>query len=91
MNCGITSKSTILSSLETLPPNLSDYYPTHLHEFGSCLVTAIANFEANVISLLIQPLAVGILCVVGCFVVIIDTAAVTIVSGKSWNAYCFSG
>ena len=33
------------SSLETLPPNLWDFYPTRLHEFGSCLVTCSSAIE----------------------------------------------
>ena len=41
--------------------------------------------------LVIQPLAIGILGVIGCFVVIIDMAAMSIASAKSWNTYCFSG
>ena len=47
--------------------------------------------EADVKSLMIQPLAIGILRVIGCFVAIIDTATVSIVSSKSRNTYCFSG
>ena len=41
--------------------------------------------------LVIQPLAIGILGVIGCYVVIIGTAALSIASAKSRNAYCFSG
>ena len=41
--------------------------------------------------LMIQPLAIGILGVIGRFVAVIGTAAVSIVSAKSRNAYCFSG
>ena len=46
---------------------------------------------ADIISLVIQPLAIEILGVmlIGCFVAIIGTAAVSIVSAKSRNAYCF--
>ena len=36
-------------------------------------------------------LVIGILGVIGCFVVIIGTAALSIASAKSRNAYCFSG
>ena len=54
-------------------------------------VAAIANFEADVISLVIQLLAIGILGVIDCFIAIIGTAAVSIVSAKSRNASCFSG
>ena len=39
--------------------------------------------------LVIQPLAIGILVVIGCFVAIIGTAAMSIASAKSRNAYCF--
>ena len=39
----------------------------------------------------IQPPAVGILGVIGCFVAIVGKAAVSIVSAKSRNVYCFSG
>ena len=46
MNCNIMSKSTIFSSLETLPPNLWDFYPTRSNEFGSCLVTGSSVMEA---------------------------------------------
>ena len=42
-------------------------------------------------SRVIQPHAIGIFGVIGCFVAIVGTAAVSIVSAKSWNAYCFSG
>ena len=42
-------------------------------------------------SRVIQPPAIGILGVIGCFVAIVDTAAVSIVSAKSRNAFCFSG
>ena len=42
-------------------------------------------------SRVIQSPAIGILCVIGCFVAIVGTAAVSIVSAKSRNAYCFSG
>ena len=38
--------------------------------------------------LVIQP---GILGITGCFVAIIGTAAVSLTSAKSQNAYCFSG
>ena len=41
--------------------------------------------------LLIQPLAIRILGIIGCFIAIIGMAAMSIVSAKSWNAYCFSG
>ena len=34
------------SSLETLPLNLWDFYPTRSHEFGSCLVTSSSAMEA---------------------------------------------
>ena len=51
----------------------------------------MANYKADDISLVIQPLAIGILGVLGCFVAIIGMAAVSIVSAKSRNAYCFSG
>ena len=37
----------------------------------------------------IQPLAIGILGVIGCFIAIIGTAAVSIASAKSRNAYYF--
>ena len=40
-------------------------------------------------SLVMQPLAIGIPGVIGYFVAIIGTAAVSIVSAKSRNAYCF--
>ena len=46
---------------------------------------------ADVISLVIQPLATGIYGVIGCFVAIIGTAAVSIISAKSRNAHCISG
>ena len=39
----------------------------------------------------IQPPAIGILGIIGCFVAIVGTAAVSIVSAKSQNAYCFLG
>ena len=42
-------------------------------------------------SRVIQPPAIGILGVIGCFVAIVGTAAVPTVSAKSQNAYCFSG
>ena len=42
-------------------------------------------------SRVIQPPAIGILGVIGCFVATVDMAAVSIASAKSWNAYCFSG
>ena len=41
--------------------------------------------------LLIQPIAIGILGVIGCFVAVIGTAAVSVASAKSRNSYCFSG
>ena len=41
--------------------------------------------------LVIQHLAIGILGVIGCFIAIIGTAAVSVASAKSRNAYCFSG
>ena len=41
--------------------------------------------------LVIQRPPIGILGIIGCFVAIIDTAAVSTVSAKSGNAYCFSG
>ena len=44
---------------------------------------------ADVISLVIQPLAIGILGVIGCFVAIFG--GVLIVPAKSRNAYCLSG
>ena len=34
------------SSLETLPPNSWDFYPTRSHDFGSCLVTISSALEA---------------------------------------------
>ena len=40
-------------------------------------------------SRVIQPHAIGIFGVIGCFVAIVSTTAVSIVSAKSWNAYCF--
>ena len=39
----------------------------------------------------IQPPAIGILGVICCFVAIVGTAVVSIVSVNSRNAYCFSG
>ena len=39
----------------------------------------------------IQPPAIGILGIIGCFVAIVGTAAVSIVTAKSRNAYCFLG
>ena len=45
--------------------------------------------QADVISLVIQPLAVGILGVIGCFVAIIGTAAVSIVSSKTRKRLLF--
>ena len=34
------------SSLETLPQNLWDFYPTRWHELGSCLITSSSAMEA---------------------------------------------
>ena len=34
------------SSLETLPPNLWDFYPTRSHKLGSCLVTSSSAMGA---------------------------------------------
>ena len=42
-------------------------------------------------SRVIQPPAIGILGIIYCFVAIVGTAAVSVVSAKSRNAYCFSG
>ena len=42
------------------------------------------------LSLVIQSLAVGILGVIGFYVAIVGTTAVSIVSAKSQNPYCFS-
>ena len=39
--------------------------------------------------LVIQPLAIGILGIIGCFVAIMGMAAMSIASAKSQNAYCF--
>ena len=41
--------------------------------------------------LMIQPLAIGILDVFGCFVAIFGMATVSMVSAKSRDAHCFSG
>ena len=41
--------------------------------------------------LVIQPLAIEIPGIIGCFVAIIDMAAMSIASAKSQNTYCFSG
>ena len=51
----------------------------------------IQNGRDRKFCLVIHHLANGILGVSGCFVVIIGTAAVSIASAKSRNAYCFSG
>ena len=39
--------------------------------------------------LMFQPLAIGILGIIGCFVAIVSTDAVSIGAAKSRNAYCF--
>ena len=43
------------------------------------------------LNLVIQAPAIGTLGVIGCYVAIVGTAAVSIVSAKSRNVYCFSG
>ena len=42
-------------------------------------------------SLMIQSPAIGMLGVIACFVAIVGMAAVSVVSAKSRNTYCFSG
>ena len=52
---------------------------------------AIANFVGWRHKSRDSTLAIEILGVIGCFVAIIGTVAMSIVSAKSRNAYCFSG